>query len=203
MTIEITPEFSEEKNKVSNAPIFLYTIHDYDGIGSNLRFAEWSEDITFNSLLYTAFPCTHDQIGENAQGEIDAIRVSVGNVSRLIQAYLETYDLRSKKVTITMVWEPTLADPDAKVDFIYFIDSYTADEMMANFLLLPKTDVLGVTLPGRTYSRNQCRWVFKSTECGYVGAQLTCNKTRQRCKELVNYPRFGGFPSIPARPLNG
>ena len=98
-----------------------------------------------------------------------------------------------------MVWLNQLSDPDAFMDDIFYIDSYTADQNNVEFTLTGKFDVLGVDLPARRYSRNYCAWKFKSAECGYSGVEITCNKTKQRCKQLNNYQRFGAFPSVPTR----
>jgi len=200
MPLETGNAFISEKNKPSNAPIYLYTLYEYDGT-NNLYFAEWSENVTYDGQVYTAFPINHNEIGENSQNEIDEVNISLSNVSRLIQYYLENYDLRGKKVKITLVWLAEIDDADANVSWDYFIDSYTADEQTVQLRLRPKTDVLGATLPARTYSRNYCQWKFKSDECGYDGAEGECNRTKQRCRELANYSRYGGFPSIPSKQL--
>lgn len=202
MPLDVTAAFRAKKNAQTNQPIWLYTIYDYDGAAGVLRFAERKEDVVFDGNTYTAFPITHDQINESGTGEIDTVKVSIANVNRLVQSYIEVYDWRGKKVTITLVWADDLADANNKVEFDFYIDTYAADAQAANFTLLPKTDTLSHTLPTRIYSRNTCRWVFKSDECGYAGAETTCNKTQQRCKALANYQRFGGFPSIPTRQIN-
>ncbi len=193
--------FRTEKNKSTNVPIYLYTIYDYNGEGDNLNFAEWDEDIIFDEVTYHKFPIKHDEIGENTQNETPAIKVKISNVSRLIQYYLEAYDWRNKKVRIRLIWLDKLDEEDTKLDFIFYIDSYTANESIAEFLLLPKIDALGVILPKRVYSRNYCQWRFKGVECGYSGVEIECNKTKQRCKELNNYIRFGGFPAIPEKKM--
>lgn len=193
--------FREQKNARTNAPIYLYTIYNYDNANHDLNLAEWNEDITFDDVPYPKFPIKHDEISDNSQGQTPSIKISIANVSRLIQYYLETYDWHNKKVRIRLVWLDEIDDPDCKFDFIYYIDSYVATEKVAEFILLPKVDVLQLTLPRRTYSRNYCQWRFRGTECGYSNGEQSCNKTRQRCKGLGNYDRFGGFPSIPSKQL--
>ena len=189
--------FKSEKNKPSNQPIYLYSIEDYNG-SVDLNLAEWDTDITYDGVTYTKFPIKHDEIGENSQGEIDNFRVTVSNVNRIIQAYLEGYDLRGKKVTITLVWANQLADLDANIKFIYYIDNYTATQDTVEFVLSSKYDIIDLTLPNGIYNRNYCRWKFKSTECGYTGAQTTCDKRKATCKTTMsNIARFGGFPSVP------
>jgi len=194
---EIDATFKAEKSKQENQPIYLYTIYDYNGAGADLYYVGRDENITYDGVLYARFPISHDDITENTEGQIDTVKVRVANVSRLIESYLETYDLRGKKVSIKMVWANQLADTGAYLEDIFYIDSYAADQKVVEFTLTSKFDLLSVQIPSRKYSRNYCSWVFKSTECGYTGAETSCNKTKQRCKALSNFLRFGGFPSIP------
>ena len=199
--LDATPTFVQELNKPTNQPIFLYTLFAYDG-SSDLNLAGDKTNVTFDGVEYTAFPISHDVVSENSQGEINAVKLVVSNISRLIQGYLETYDLRDKKVRIRLVWRNRLAYPLDKIDFEYYIDSWSSDKDSVVFLLLPRISALGLKIPARIYSRNYCQWKnFKGTECGYAGAETTCNRTKQRCKELGNYKRFGGFPSIPTKQL--
>jgi len=199
ITIDSTTK--TQKNAPTNKPIYLFTVYNYDGNNNNLYFAEYDANVVYNGVTYTKFPLTHESVNENAQGEIEAVKVTIANVSRAIQAYLELYDWRNKKVTIKLVWADQLNDADAYIDFTYYIDSYTASEQVVEFTLLPKTDVLDVNLPARLFSRNYCSWKFKSTECGYSGGETSCNKTQTRCKALNNYLRYGGFPSVPTKKL--
>ena len=194
--------FTQEKNAQSNEPVFLYTIYDYDGASTNLCYAAYSQNITYDSQEYVRFPITHESIPESTGGEIGNVIVTLSNVSRLIQAYLESYDFRRKKVVIRQVWANQLADTDAYMDDTFYIDSYTADQNNVTFTLTSKFDILSVNLPARKYLRNYCGWkTLGCTECGYGGAETECNKTLTRCRVLANSGRFGGFPSTPSRKL--
>ena len=199
MVITTDATFKEEKAKQANQPVYLYQIDDYDGAGTNLYYTSYDTNITYDSQLYTRFPIRHEFIEENTQGQVDTIRLTVSNVSRAIQLYLETYDLRAKKVSIKQVWADQLADTDAYIEYIYYIDNYTADQDNVYFSLTSRFDVMDVSLPSRVFSRNFCSWIFSGTECGYSGSEVSCDKTKTRCKELSNFIAFGGFPSIPTR----
>jgi len=189
--------FKTEKNNPANQPIRLYTLENYDGASNNLYLAEYDTDITFDGIVYTKFPISIDRISENNKSVIDTVNLTVSNVSRIIQSYLESYDLRGKKVSIKTVWANQLADANAYIEDVFYIDSYTADQDNVSFTLTTKFDVLDVELPLRRYSRNYCNWKFKGIECGYAGSDTACNKTKQDCKNNKNnYARFGGFPSI-------
>jgi lambda family phage minor tail protein L len=196
----ITNEFIAEKNSRSNKPILLFILHNYDGNSNNLYFAKYDLDVAFDGQLYQKFPISVDSVTENSSGQIDAIRVSVCNVSRLIQSYLNDYNgLKGKKITIRIVWANLLIDPEAKMDFEVYIDSTVATDTDVVFTCTTKMDLLERQLPGEIYSRTHCQYrKFKDpATCGYSGSETECNRTKQRCKELGNFQRFGAFPSIP------
>lgn len=195
---DASSSFIAEKNKLQNRPIFLYTIYDYNGVGGNLYFASYDADVVFDGVTYLKFPITHDQISENTTAEIDQVKIRVSNVSREIQQYLESYDLRGKKVSIKQVFANLLADTTCYLEDIYYLDSYSADASAAEFVCTSKFDVMQLQLPARKFWRNYCQWKFKGTECAYAGGETSCNKTFARCEELNNKARFGGFPSIPS-----
>lgn len=198
MPRDVDLTFKQEKAKQENSPVFLYTLEAYDGI-NDLYLVGFDQDVTYDGVLYSKFPITHEFVSENNQGQIDQVKVRLGNVSRLIELYLEQYDFRGKRVVIRMVWLDQLADPDAHMDDVFYVDNYSADQKNVEFTLTGKFDVLGVDLPARRYARNYCAWKFKSAECGYLGGETACNKTKQRCKQLENYLRYGAFPSVPSR----
>lgn len=197
MTKTTNNTFKTEKNKLSNQPIHLFTVHDYDGASNNLTYAAYPEAVTYDGVTYNPFPISFDSIKENNQSQIDTVTIKVSNISRTIQGYLETYNFRGLKVTIKTVWANQLGDSNAFIDDIYYIDSYSADQNDVDFTLTSKFDVMDISLPRRRYLRNYCQWKFKSDECGYAGVETECNKTKQDCKDnKENLSRFGGFPSI-------
>lgn len=192
--------FKTEKNKSSNEPIYLYSIEKYDG-SIDLNLAEWDTDITYDGVVYTKFPIKHDDIPENSQGEIDTFRVTVSNVNRVIEGYLETpLDLRGKKVTITLVYANQLADDEANIKFIFYIDNYTATQDIVEFVLSSKYDIQDINLPLGKFNRNYCRYkIFKGIECAYAGAQTLCDRRKTTCKNtMINIARYGGQPSVPS-----
>lgn len=196
-TLSVT--FQAEKSKRENKPILLYTIDDYNGAGDNITLAQYDADILFDGVTYSKFPVKHDNIPENIKGTVDTVRITLGNASRLIQGYLESYNgLKRKKVTIKTVFANQLSDTDANIEDIFYISSVEANASTVIFNLSSRLDIMDAQLPRATYYRDHCRWLnFKGTECGYAGAEATCNRTKTQCKAYGNYENFGGFPSIP------
>lgn len=44
-----------------------------------------------------------------------------------------------------------------------------------------------------------CRWkIFKGIECQYSGTETWCDRTYERCSQLVNTDNFGGFRFLPS-----
>jgi|GEM_PF-659278 len=216
MPVDTNSTFIAEKNKATNQPIFLYTLFNYDGLNNNLNYAEYDTDVVYQSvndsqqITYVAFPITHDQIGENTSSQIDSIKITLANVSRLIQAYLELYDnpsagitLRGKKVLIRTVWANQLGDNEAFVDHVYYIDSWVADQNNVTFTVSSKFDVLERQLPGRNFSRTACAWAtrFKGIECQYTGVEATCDGTLQQCRGYNNVLRYGAQPAVPSQKI--
>lgn len=199
--IELTDAFIAEKNKLANKPIYLYELLNYDGASSNLYFAGYDEDVAFNSKVYTRFPISHEAVGENTSSEVDTVSVRVANISKEIQTKLEIHDLRGKQVKIIMVFANLLSDSLNCIEHTFYIDSYVATKDIVDFTCSSKFDLMKLELPARKFWRNHCTWKFKGTECAYAGTATTCNKTFQKCKELANQVRFGGFPSIPSRQI--
>jgi len=199
MPLDTNDAFKEKSRARIKRPIFLYTIYDYIGDSSNKCFAAYSQDVVFDGVTYTKFPITHDQITENTEGEIDTVNVQLSNISRLIEYYLQNYDLRGKKVSIKMVYADALDDPDCYIEFSNYIDSYTSNVKDVVFNLTSKFNILNLFIPTKLWMRDFCQWKFKSTQCGYSGAETACNRTWQRCQALANQRRFLGARAIPGR----
>jgi lambda family phage minor tail protein L len=208
MPLNTNDALKEKLRAKQKKPIFLYTIYDYLGDGSDKCFAAYNHDVVFDGVTYTAFPITHDQITENTKGEIDSVKVQCSNVSRLIEYYLQNYDLRGKKVSIKLVDADLLDNPDAYIEHVNFIDSYTSNVKDVVFTLMSKFDILNLMLPSILWMRDWCQWEFASPavralgrgdECGYTGAETTCNRSWQRCQALGNSRRFLGARAIPGR----
>jgi len=194
--------FIKKKNEEENKPVFLYHIHeirqDAEGHWLDLYLAGRDEEIIFQNQLYSPFPISHDGISATTSGEINAVSLKVSNISRLIQGYLELYELHGKQVDIITIF----SDLDETNGFLidtFYIDSYNANVADATFVLTSKFDISSLELPRRKYNKNNCPWLFKGTDCKYAGADTTCDKTLTDCRTKSNQINFGGFASVPSK----
>ena len=193
MAKTLTSDFTLEKNKQeSSGLINLYEI-EYQ-TDTWIYLAQWDANVVFDGKTYLAAEkgVKHDKTGENRDGSVGQVNVAIANVDRLIGGYLETNDVRGLRLNILTVFENLLADPTARLIERYVIDAGTINQEAVNLICTTVIDLMNVILPSRRFAPI-CAWVFKSTECGYVGTETTCNKTLTRCRELSNSPRWGGF----------
>ena len=194
----VPTEFKTEKNKRLVTPIFLYEIQ-YDSVGNQwLRFANWHSDVVFDGQTYVKEVISHGSIRERLDGSATKIILTVGNIDRGIQYYLENWNgLRDAKVKLLQVFEDELSDPTVVDRMSYNIADSSVNTNEAKFVLSGTFDVFDITLPRRKFYRGYCTHKFKDGGCGYSAGETSCDKTLQRCTELGNTHRYGGFPAIP------
>jgi len=194
--------FKQEKNRIGEriTPIYLYSIR-YDAVSNSwLRWTDFASAVTFDSITYEPQVIKHNFIKESLSGKIERVRINIGNLDSTIQYYLDTYDgLRGKYATIKLVWNETLDDSNAFLEDEFSIQSSKSDRKQAQLILSSNLDVVDVKLPRCVFSRYRCRFIFKGSDCGYSGAESSCDNTFKRCQEIGNTARFGGFPGIPPR----
>jgi len=66
----------------------------------------------------------------------------------------------------------------------------------ASLRVISEPDWATITAQARNYEQ-ACTWRFKSAQCGYAGAETSCNKTFAQCKDVMaNQHRFNGFPTV-------
>ena len=171
MPRDTSSDFIASKNAATNTPIYLYRV-SVDGVDANDMFlCDQTETVSFfkdtdTAQDYLPFPITHSNISSNTAGQVDSPVVTIANVSREIQAYLELYDgLRGRKVTIRQVFRDHLDEAAARIEDIYWVDSVTATAETVQFRLVSRLDLVQVTLPGRRFSRNYCPWTYKGRGC--------------------------------------
>jgi lambda family phage minor tail protein L len=186
-----TSDFITEKNKQESAGLInLYQI-EYE-TDTWLYLAQWDANIEFDGQTYTKAAISHDKTGENREGTVEQVNISIANIDRIIGGYAETYDPRGLRANILTVFETLLDDPDARLIERYTIDAININEETVTLICTTVIDLMNIVLPARRFAPI-CAWVFKGTECGYSGSETTCNKTLTRCRELDNSERWGGF----------
>ncbi len=197
-----------EKNKLDSTSAWLPLVSVEVDSTTILRLVPNPTTIVFRGETYVSFPLQIDQVTQDAKGGLHEVSVSVSNVTREVSAYLELHDLRGARVTILYVNSTALSDPDVVVleEQYQVVEIREKGEQFVTFIL-GHDRINSHQFPGGRFLRDNCRWIYKSVECGYGGGLASCDKLLEGpngCRAHANVPRFGGFPlltPIPGRIL--
>lgn len=204
----LTAALITEKNKLATTSAWLPLITVEVTEGTLLRLVPNSSNIVFDGQTYNAFGCEISETTQDAKGGLHELSISVSNVTREISAFIEANELRGRRVRVQYVNSANLADPDAVVlDETYEIMGIQVKGAQFVTFTLGHDRISGHPFPSGRFYRDNCRWIYKSVECGYSGGLATCAKVLEGtngCRAHANVTRFGGFPllvSVPGRSL--
>lgn len=164
------------------------TVYRWTDSDQDIYYANWwsTKGIHFSSIEMSL-----DQ-------SIDSMTFEVDNVDKGILNLALAQTLSGSECLIYMVaLDNSLAVlGDSTLRFMGYIDSVKINKKKAvievfNHLIKWKT----AYCPKRNHSP-VCQWIFKSTYCGYAGAETWCDHTWERCGALSNTLNHGGFPTI-------
>jgi phage-related protein len=184
-------DLREATNKLEIASCYLYEI-DYSDAEQPMRFTTNKEDMVFDGDTYLAEAIKHSDLTHSSDGKVNDVTVTVGNVDRVIQKYIEDYDLIGRPVYIRQIFE-NVTEP---LEAAFKIKSVKAKEDVATFVLSIGLDYFKMSVPGRLARARYCEWKFKDADCKYSGGDTTCDRTFKACKTKDNLINFGGFPGI-------
>lgn len=185
-----------EKNQIASANPWLVMLEATLPDATKLYLVHNTEDITFNSQVYTAFPFQIEIPKIGSKGELPLWTLRVSNVSRLLMGYFEQQKgLIKSEVIIRFVNAGYLSENYTDLETIMEVLSSKADADWLTFSLgMPSP--LRRRFPIYRYIAGHCSWDFKGIECAYSGAVTTCEKTLNYCKTINNSRRFGGKPGM-------
>jgi lambda family phage minor tail protein L len=185
-----------EKNKLTSTSSWLLLLDVTLTSGVVLNLVRNVIDIEWNGTTYSRFPFDIDSVSDSGKGELPTLQLTLSNVTRIIQAYLEPLDgAVGSTVDIHVVNSDYLSEDTSSLDMSFVVISVIMSASKAVF-------TLGAPSPFRRrfplirYIAGHCNWIFKGAECAYSGSSATCNKTFEYCTTLGNTKRFGGFPGL-------
>jgi len=172
---------------------YLYEIDYGEGV---LYWTNWNERLVYGSKTYEPQVIKHSELTQSTDGKINNITLSIGNADRIIQYYIENYDLIGKQVKITQLFVDSGGTIQGEITVTFFIEGAVATKKQVDFTLSIGLDYLKAKVPSRKMFSSFCRWQFKDANCGYSGADATCSKSFKECLRKGNQKNFGGFPAI-------
>jgi hypothetical protein len=124
--------------------------------------------------------------------QLDGGAVKVENITRFMSVLQAEAFVQGSPAVLRRLY---IEAEEALVIFDGVVADVSLDAENATLRLVQRLDPTARSIPERTYSP-LCPWRFKSPECGYAGGEALCNKTFERCDELAQTHRFGGFVHI-------
>jgi len=185
-----------EKNKLASPWAWLWLL-DIDITGeSTLHFVNNIENVTYRGTVYNKCNFNMDWYNKSEPGRLSNLTLSITNADLInyILPYVDDYDgLVGETITRTPVNSKYLSiDMSAKAEEFVVTGCSAGEKWIAFVLGAPS--MLNRKFPPSRYFSGYCRHVgkFKGVECGYSGAESTCNGSPGDCEDRNNLARFGG-----------
>jgi phage-related protein len=178
-----------EKNKLaSDAPFLVLLKLSYEGLSEPVCLARNTEDVTWNGIVWEAYPMNFGTNTVDGQEE-PSLQVTVSNAGGLLQKYLQEHQgFGGAEVSIYIVHASYLDNTTPLDEFNFQIGNTSYDEQWITFKLTSSSEIVN-RFPFATYAAHYCPYKFKSVRCGYNGLATGCNNTADSC--LIP-SRFGG-----------
>ncbi|QTX33206.1 DUF1833 family protein [Aminithiophilus ramosus] len=190
-----------EKNNLASDGAWLILLEVKVSDGTVLRFVRNTENVIWNGETWVAFPFEFSVMGEESKGEIPKVTIQVSNVTRAVQAYLESADGGvGSAATLRVVHSAHLDQMSPELEEVYSVTGVKTDARWVTFTLGIDYP-LASRRPARRNLKNFCPFRYGGAECGVSAGVLqdlpTCGKTLADCRQRGNSTRYGGEPSIP------
>lgn len=160
-----------------------------------LRYTNSQTDVTFMGYTWTHKPIRIQRPEQDAAGSVFTFTVQIGNADKVMSGYLRSDEIVDYCTTIYLVHRSQLADASAYMSWRGMCQKAGIAKDWASLECGPP-QFREFYVPSRRYVKSRCQHLFKSPECGYVGAETVCDKSEARCRVLVNFSRFGAFPGM-------
>jgi len=203
MPEDIDKSIAIEKNKPASDGVWLWLLDIYIDGEDTLHFVDNIENLTYRGTLYYRLNFRMTAYDKSEPGRLSNINLDITNTDLIsgILPYVDDYDgLVGCTIIRTPVNSKFLSiDMSAKSEE-FIVTGCSAGEEWIGFVL-GAPNPLNRRFPADRYFGGYCRYVrrFKGVECGYAGAESSCNGTPERCEELSNFARFGGQPGLRAK----
>lgn len=185
-----------EKNRIASQSVWLVLLDITLTDNTRFHLVKNTENIIFRGLTYSAINFEIEPTKHSGRGEIPTVTLRVSNVTRALQAHLEqlTGGIGST-VTMRVVNSAHLNENYAELEMTFDVIATVADAAWVTFTL-GAPNPLRRRFPLYRYIAEHCKWQFRSRECNFTGAALSCRRTFAACRELGNTRRFGGFKGL-------
>lgn len=178
-------------------------------------------DVSWRGQFYQALPCECSGFEFSGKGTLPRPRISISNVGGTIGQLLFLYGdlvgatLTRRRTLRRFLTAQTVNHPslEFRPDMYIIARKVKENKQLIEFELLSALDQENVFLPKRQILASACTWLYRGSECGYVGppvaraddspaysdAEDVCGKRLSSCKLRFGSDAalpFGSFPGV-------
>lgn len=189
-----------EKNKLNNDSVYIVLVEIRLSDEQIVRLCNDSQDVKWNGQDWIAFPFDIGELKDSGGGETQELTLSVSNVLRIMQSYVEKASGGvDTEVILRIINTETIEETIPLVEEIFGVTGTEVNNKNISFTL-----GLGIPMflrfPERRFLKNFCEYEYGGIECG-VGVETlaeypTCNRSLTDCDKRCNSRRFGGEPAM-------
>ncbi len=188
------------KNKLDDGGVWLVLLSVKNKDNSiNFDIVANTDDVTWNSKTFTAFPFKMEDVVESTKGALPSFTLSVCNVERVVQGYIEADETHGSgwDIDLNIVHSSNLASNTPEIQYSFKTINVSADENNVTFTV-GMQNPLKQQFPRRKMMTNYCQNTFKTRGCTYSGSDNTCGKTLSDCRA-----KFFGSDRLPILVFSG
>ncbi|HTV07809.1 MAG TPA: hypothetical protein VMD97_02035 [Candidatus Aquilonibacter sp.] len=192
-----------DKYKLASTTPWLLLV-DFNWQGEHLRFVRNTDAVTFDAgdgagpqtYQPLAFELTGAENGTT--GSLGQATLKVSNVSRLVEGAIVQYQGGVGASATIYVLNTDNPSGEPEIALQTTILKTTTSPAWVTFTLSAASP-LRMLFPKFLYYQGTCKWQYKSSQCGYSGALVTCDLSfdgANGCITHGNQQRYGGYPGI-------
>lgn len=163
---------------------------------------ETLQSLDYNGETYLGAPLVYDEITKDDTSSVSKINIQLSNAGLAISGIIGQRGdvVTNAPAVLTLVFldlnNNTLLTEYKQVLFAGKCNNLKLDYETATMDIETSLGGYEIQAPIMKY-RTTCQVRrFKDCRCGYTGAETSCDRTFDRCKELGNEANFAGFPQM-------
>jgi len=198
MPLSISTQAIQEKNKLASGDPWLLLVEIIYPNEEPVRAVWNTENIAWDGETWYAFPFSLSDIEESKEAEIPEVSLTIFDIERRIIPLIDAYGGGiGASLWVRIVHSAYLDNNTPEFEHEFEIIAVSVGHDFSVKFTLGAENLSNKRSPVSRYLKGHCRYKqFKGPECGYDGTETECSRTFERCRELSNQARFGGFPGI-------
>jgi phage-related protein len=192
-----------DKYKLASTTPWLLLV-DFNWQGQHLRFVRNTDAVTFDAGdgagPQTYQPLAFELVGAQTgtDGSLPQISLKISNVARMVEGALVQYQGGVGATANIYVLNTDNPAGEPELALQTTILKTTTSPAWVTFTLSAASP-LRMLFPKYLYYQGTCKWQYKSVQCQYSGALVTCDLSfdgANGCIAHGNQLRYGGYPGI-------